>query len=188
MNKEKDYLENAQNIFAYENRNNFNISQELSNTIHNDMNKIMNDDEYAIILHNKIMTKNKIIRDLLTYDFLNYSPDIQINKFDEFVLYAVDTLKKFHYKVGGFNLEDKDWILTDIDNHRFKIKHNQKILYNSIRKKFYDKDLLWFMDGIIQYINKIADTKKFIAKHTFIEDSRHSLCWIVIKLIDNSMS
>jgi hypothetical protein len=164
-----------------------NNKKELVNIIHDYLNDDDNDENTGKTLHSQILTKEKIMQDLLLYDLLNYAPSIQIENFNDFVEFVVKILNKFHYKIGGFNLEDKDWILVDIDNHRFKLRSNERVLYNSIQKKFYDKELVLFLNNIINYAQKFIDVKKFSISHCAKPDDRHTLCWVVIRMIDNTV-
>lgn len=153
---------------------------EIINLIHNDIDKINNDDVYAFHILKKIMPHNKVMKEILTFDLLNYHPNEKVNSLDELVQIAVRSFRRFQNKVGGFNIEDKDWIIVEKDNHRFRIKDNQKVLYNSVDKRHCDKELVWFINNITTYIQNYADKDKFSVKYTVKEDNRYRICWVVI--------
>ena len=137
------YLEDNLKISLYENKDRFkDITNKIVDEVHKKMDKIENDDRYAFNILKKIMPHEKVIKEILTYELLNYTPSKKIKTFDQFIDTAISTLHKFQYKVGGFSIEDKDWILNDENSHRFKVKPGTKILYNSTERKFCDKELL----------------------------------------------
>ena len=55
------------------------------------------------------------------------------------------------------------------------------ILYNSVHKKNCDRDLIWFLDSIQNYINRHVDKNKIKVKYSMFEDERNCFCWIVYK-------
>ena len=183
------YVEDTMKISLYKNKNIYDDdSDTIVDLIHENLNEIENDNnkELSMFFLKKIMPREKIMKELLTYDLLNYCPSRKVESFDEFVNVCIKSLKKFQWKVGGYNLEDKDWILNDKENKRFKIKENQKILYNTTEKKYCDKELLWFLENVLEYLRKYVDENKFTIKYNWIEDERFEICWIIIILTDKT--
>jgi hypothetical protein len=173
------YLEDNLKISLYENKDRFkNISDEIVDIVHKNMNDIASDDSYAFHILKKIMPHEKVIKEILTYELLNYSPSKKVDSFDEFVKTAISSLHKFQYKVGGFSIEDIDWILNDESSQRFKVKKGENILYNSIENKYCDKELLWFLESIVSYVQEFSDEYKI--KFKLINDERYKIVWIII--------
>ena len=173
------YLEDNLKISLYENKDNFkNRSDKLVDRVHKKMNKIESDDRYAFNLLKKIMPHEKIMKEILTYELLNYTPPKKIKTFDQFIDTAISALHKFQYKVGGFSIEDKDWIVNDENSQRFKVKAGMKILYNSIERRFCDKELLWFLESIVSYVQEFSD--KYSIKFKLVDDERYEIVWITI--------
>jgi hypothetical protein len=134
------------------------------------------------------MTPEKIIKECFTFDLLNFVPDTEnkINTFDGIVEFAINTLKKYQYVVGGFNIEDSEWIVCGKNNNRFKVKENQKILYNSIYKKNCDRELIWFLESILNYIKIHNNNNKIHIKYDIFEDKHNSICWIIYKFTEDA--
>lgn len=173
------YSEDNLKISLYENKDNFkDRSDKLVDRVHKKMDKIENDDRYAFNILKKIMPHEKIMKEILIYELLNYTPSKKIKTFDQFIDTAISTLRKFQYKVGGFSIEDKDWILNDENSQRFKVKPNTKILYNSIERRFCDKELLWFLESIVSYVQEFSD--KYKIKFKLVDDERYEIVWITI--------
>src|SRR3984957_12003908 len=103
------YLQDNLKKSLFSNKDSFkNKSNEIINMVHDDMNEILSNDAYAFHILKKIMPHEKVIKEILTYELLNYSPSKKVDTFDEFIKIATLSLSKFQYKVGGFNIEDKD--------------------------------------------------------------------------------
>jgi hypothetical protein len=188
MNKTTEFYDNFRSqILSYENKNNYqNITnKDVINLVHKNLEE--NNNLNTEIL-NQILTPEKILKECLIFDLLNYHPENpnQIDKINDAINFTIETLKKYQYKVGGFYIEDKDWILTDKDSHRFKVKENQKILYNSVSKKAFDRELVWFLDSITDYIRRFVNQDKIQIKYNIYEDERNCVCWIIFKFNDNN--
>lgn len=178
---QKDYTESNMIPYAYGNKNRFcyDKSKDIASLIHDDISQIRNDEGYAFSILKKIFPREKIVKELLTYELLNYKPKEKVNSLEELIQIAKSALNKFQYRVGGFNIEDSYWISGVHGNHRFKVKENQRILYNSV-EKHHDKELIWFLENFVSYIQNFADESKFNVKYTIKNDDRFRLAWIVI--------
>lgn len=175
-------------ISLYSNRNCYSKinDKEIINAVHENLEEISNDDLTNLDANilNKIMTPEKMFKEYLTFDLLNFTLD-ESKKFKELtetINFALSALIKYQYRIGGFYIEDDSWIIADKTCQRFKIKENQMILYNSIHKKNCDKELIWFLESIKNYINRNVDKNKIEVKYSMFEDERNCLCWIIFKL------
>lgn len=187
----KSYLDHNTNISLYSNRNNYDNSQENINLVHENLDNILGDETMAkdFMVKDfipKIMSHKKIIKEILTFDLLNYIPSSHINSFEEFIEICINTLKKYQYKVGGYNIEDNGWILCHQNNHRFKIKENQTILYNSVEKKHCDRELIWFLEAVLGHTQRYADSDNYKIKYTMVEDEKNCICWIIFSFTDKT--
>jgi hypothetical protein len=171
----------------YSDKNNYKQkdSLETTNYIHNNIN-INNKNENENLLNDiilKIFTPEKIERELLTFDLLNYKSDKKKENIKDSINICSEALKKYQYIVGGYSIEDNEWILADKNSHRFKVKENQIILYNSVNKKNCDRELIWFLDSILDYTKRNIDEKKIKIKYNIFEDEKNCMCWIIYKFI-----
>jgi len=179
------YSENLNKIKRYSGKN-YKSTDELTNIIHEYTHACDNDVEYAFTIFKKIVPYEKIIHELLTYDLLTYTSPVKVCSLDQFINIAIFALKKFQYRVGGYDIEDEEWILVDNNNQRFKIKNNNKILYNSIGETYNTTELEWFLENITKYIQSHADEKVFTVKNKIIEDEHHCISWVLFVFTDKS--
>lgn len=178
------YAESNMTPYLYGNKNRYlnDKSKEMVDIIHGNMDEIRYDESYAFHILKKIMPHEKVVKEILQYELLNYSPKEKVNSLEELVKVLKSALYKFQYKVGGFNIEDKDWIVANKDNKRFKVKENQTVLYNSVEKKNCDKELMWFLEKIVSYAQNFIDGDKFNIKYTLKEDDRFRVVWIILRV------
>ena len=167
--------------------NNTYITRELTTTIVHDHiwnthNQSTSTLDHADIsnLFAQIVPKELMIRDFFIYDLINYTPPTPtIHTKEDLVALVGHTLAKYQYIAGGYNIEDCTWLHT-ASNHRFKLKDNHTLLYNTIERRLCDNELITFLDRIIAYAKRhIANTKLNI-KYSIINDERNSICWISI--------
>ena len=179
----QSYLEFSKQINLYNNKNNYINTDSNIKLIHDNINNICLDHDLAKQLIDKIMTPEKIMKECLTFNLLNYTPDEEnkVNTIDEIINISINTLKQCQYIVGGYNIEDIDWIICNKNNNRFKLNDNQKILYNSVHKKNCDKELIWFLESVLNYVNKHNNNSEIKIKHDIFEDKNNSICWIIYK-------
>ena len=165
----------------YNEKNNFinKDSKELVDFIHNNIDNT----ELVIQEAHKVLSQDKLIKELLIFDLLNYSPkeEEKTNDMDIIISICVTALKKYQNRAGGYNIEDIDWIPANKESKRFKIKPTEKVLYNSVRKKHYDTELVWFLDSILEHVKKyiLDDVLKANIKYKIEYDERNCVCWVV---------
>jgi hypothetical protein len=129
----------------------------------------------------KIISDDKAMNEILAYELEYYVSQDKVNTFDEFVAIAQSALAKFQCKAGGHTIEDNEWILLRESNHRFKLKPNQTVLYNSVTKM--TSQVSCFMNNVTRYIQSFTDV--YNIKWKRIEDKQHYLYWIVL-ILDSS--
>lgn len=172
-------------ILSFSSKNNYrNIySKETIELIHNAMSNFNKVCEENIIkdIFFQILSPEKIEKECLTFDLLNYTSDNRGETIDDAMNICIDAIKKYQYKVGGYNIEDLEWILGEKTNNRFKVKDNQKILYNSVYKKNCDRELIWFLDSILEYVRRHINGEKIRVKYSVFEDEKNCICWIILK-------
>lgn len=134
-----------------------------------------------------IMTTEKIIKELLYFDLFYYkNGNTKISDIDGAVELCIKILKKFQYKVGGYEIEDIEWIVGDSECKRFLVGNNQRILYNSIHKKDYNNNLVIFIRAILNYIENYLN-KNLDIKYYVYEDDKNSIYWIIYRISENEI-
>jgi hypothetical protein len=184
----QSYSEFNKKISLYNNKNNYINIDSNEQLIYNDIDEICHNPDLAKHFIENIMTPEKIIKECLTFDLLNFNPNEKnkTNTFNGIFEIAINALKKYQYIVGGYSIEDPDWIICDKNNNRFKLKENQKILYNSVCKKNCDRELIWFLESLLNYIKKHNNNTKINIKYDIFEDKHNSICWIIYKFTNLS--
>ena len=159
------------------------IDLDISLTISQNMDNILNNDSYAFDIYKQIITHSKIIRELQTYEFINFiPPKYELNSVNDCVLLTQNILHKFQYKVGGFNIEDYDWFYADNSTDcRFKLKENDVILYNSINTSNVDSEFRWFLRNIYLNIEKClkSQSSKYTVNFNIVKDDNYKIFWII---------
>lgn len=132
-------------------------------------------------LYYSLIPQERIYKEMKTYEFLFYNPQTSFDNIDDIVTKSEDVLKIYQNVVGGYNIEDSDWIKLTESNKRFKIQDNQILLLNTITiRDAYDKDLLWFMTNLVTCLSKYTDETKIKIKQKILRDDNNDICWILL--------
>jgi hypothetical protein len=100
-------------------------------------------------VHNLISSDNKLLKQIYLYQFLN--PEIcetKIENIEQLIIFVENTLKKFQWIVGGYLIEDNNWMLERKTSKRFRINENDIIFVNTL--DYYDDDTEIFMNNLIK--------------------------------------
>lgn len=168
-------------ISKYQTKNNYTKNDDIAEYIHFNLDKC--DKEELEKMYLQITTKEKLEQECLMYELFNYVPKNKVSEIDELIKITINSLQKFQYKIGGFHLEDYDWICSDsLSNPRFKFKSSTcyKMLYNSVHEDKCGSELKWFMSSIVEYIKKFIFENTIKITYKIYEDRSNSLCWIML--------
>jgi len=150
------------------------MSKEKNNILNNYSNEILYD------LHNKIIPIDKIKQNLLTYDFMYGNLETICETMNDVINLLLSELNEYQWTVGGFNIEDKEWIECT-EKSRFKPHENQKVIYNTIESHNVNNDLNWFIKTLITRVTKTIKTKnKLKIYYKTIEDETNEITWLII--------
>lgn len=154
-------------------------NEETANYIYKNYKKILEDENLLKETHNKITSSRQMIKDIFTYDFLFYEPPEaeKINTLDKLVDITRIELAKYQGIVGGYEIEDDEWLDC---TPRFKLKENQKGIFNTCTKKTIDnKDHIWFLKNMIKRIKKFISNNNICIKYDMFDDEFNEIIWIV---------
>ena len=158
------------------------VDSELANFIRDNVSAIKDNSSLMFDLVKKIITPVAMIRELITYEFLHSVPkeDEIITDVNRMKGFALKEIKKYQGIIGGFHLEDLEWLVADT-NSRFNLKGNQTAIYNTIEKDLcFDKKFKWFLKKFVSHMKKfVASDAGFDIKYKIIEDDENCLCWIL---------
>lgn len=139
----------------------------------------MNDNLLFSIIK-KIIPREKMIKEIITYEFVNFEPEKKTNDMTELISIAINQLKLYQYVVGGSCMEDIDWIIAD-EKSRFKPKKDQMILYNTAERQFcFEKDQTWFLRHFVKRMKKYVDKDSINIDYKIIDDEYNNICWVMI--------
>ena len=179
-NSKNQYLEFREELKRY-NSNNYstipdeNILMEIKN-----INNQSSTDE-MLNIYKKIVSKEKIFKELLLYQFLNQiESNNKLNNLEDISKLIVEKLNTYQWVVGGYQIEDKYWKKEIGNSTRFKISKDDILLSNTV--SFIDDDSEWFMKSLINYIKKFIDNDKISILYKFKEDEMVELTFVVIKI------
>ena len=128
---------------------------------------------------NEISSDEKILKDIYLYQFEN--PQVCENKLDDpndVLLLIINTIKKFQWVVGGYLIEDPEWLIEKKNSKRFKINENEMILSNTLN--YLDDATELFMENLIKYVNNFVDKDKIQIRFKIKDDELLDLTFIVI--------
>jgi len=160
---------------VYDNENKYIINDNITNIIHQTFED--NNKEELFNILKKILPQQQIIKLLLEYEMLYYKPEEIINNIITLMNKAKKLLKRYQWKVGGFNIEDPEWTIINKSNNIFILNENDKVLMNTIDPSFsQDSEFLSFIFNITNLIQRYTDkiTIRFKIKEY------HELSWIFI--------
>lgn len=135
--------------------------------------------EDLLKLHQQIVPIEKIKRDILTYDFMYGNSNVVCENVNDVVNVLISQLDQYQWTVGGFNIEDKEWIECT-ENSRFKPNILQKAFYNSLESHNDDQELKWFLKTILKRVTNTIKTDIGIKiYYKIIEDTTNEISWVI---------
>lgn len=163
----------------------FNVSdyvdkdEKLIEIIKNNKNELENNKNVLWNIYKKLIPKEKMLRDIITYEFLYDEPQTKYSNIDEIVKIALHELKKYQGVIGGFYIEDNEWI-ESTENTRFKSEENRKMIYNTIETKLcYEINQISFLKNFTKRMKKYVENKSILVDYKIIDDERHEICWVL---------
>lgn len=155
------------------------VDVELANFIRDNMSHIYDNEELMFNVAKKIISKEKLLKEIMTYEFLHSTPsENDITDLNRLVDFSLEKLKKYQGIVGGDNIEDKDWIKINLgEKSRFKID-DSPFIYNSISEDSHNDELILFLDNFVTYVNKRSSNINVRKKIIF--DDPNEIYWILI--------
>lgn len=177
---EQSYESYSRKIYMFENRNLFECDRNMATYIHKNYVELLKNDQMLSDVHKKIITKQQMIKDIFTYDFLCYKPDIdeKVSTIDKLANLTKMELARYQGVVGGYGIEDDEWLNC---TERFKLKSNQRGIFNTCHQKLIkNDDHTWFMRKIIKHMKKFIDTDDIDIDYKMFDDEFNEIAWIVI--------
>lgn len=188
-NNKNNTIFNSKYLFKHPS-DDLNNPNNLADQIRNSSNEILTNIEVVKSYHSKIMTDVHMIRDVLTYEFLFYNPKQKISIIEELLATTIQELNKYQGIVGGYKIEDNEWLLLKESNHRFKLKPSQIGIYNTMdRNDCFDEGQTWFFKKFASHMRRFIcnDTNNGITfDYKLYDDESNDIGWILF-ICENKM-
>lgn len=140
--------------------------RELATYIHNNYHK-MDESEMARIIP-KLLDTNDMKDLLMNFEFNNYKHDSKDMTMNEFINFTLNMFKRY-YRVGGYFMEDKDWIVHKSDSKKFDIPKNSVMFLNTLDKIDVD-DVTGYLDKMVDNLN--GGVVNYDVTYEFIEKKK----------------
>lgn len=153
------------------------IDSDIASFIYNNYDNMTNDMKKCIAF--KCLTDENINKILIHYEYNNYvHKTVEHMSITEFLGKTKMLLRKYQGVIGGFLLEDNEWIVD-------KKTPGKIILKNSIAGTVCDNNTNKFLNRIEDILNMIADNIN--VKLLCTVSNKNCLTWIEFTLVDLSM-
>lgn len=155
-------------------------NEEILEYISKNKDKICCDKEVAYDIYKKIIPYEKTLEKIFMFDFVCGKSNSNVNTLENTFSLLISELSKFQGLVGGFEIDDEDWLICT-ENTRFKPLKNQKAIYNTVETFNVTNKLTWFLNMLIKRINQSIEIESNIKiHHKIYEDEKREISWIVI--------
>lgn len=170
--------------------NNYNIDSKICSDV-NDMASLTNKyydtmtiEDINQIIH-KYMSENEMRRMILRHElkFLKMQP--KYLELQQFKKEALHILRRYQYHAGGFNMDDREWIVHDKTSTRYDIHEMELVFENTIHMDHIkDTECAEYIQLIINRLNMMATNVKVVL-HSYLSD-RDQIYYILLKCNDIS--
>lgn len=189
--KELEQIQKEYDNKVFRSTNDQYVSNDMGivNFVRTNFDYLKNNEEELFRVYKQVIPIQRVFKELLTYEFLNFVPVQKCYTLDDLVNTTIEILKKFQGYVGGFMLEDNEWLICDSKSQRFNINENQIALVNTIEKKYLHLtgDIVWFIDNVRILVKQYIDTTNDLKiEYKIIDDNRHDICWVIFILEQNN--
>jgi hypothetical protein len=150
----------------------------LAAYIHNNI--TASDYNEKLLLYKKILTENRLNRELLAYELRHYQPE-QVKTFNDVVSAAEKYLARYHQLAGGFLLEDNKWNLHKHDDKivKYQLKANEVIFDNSLLGIYkYDGETISYVKALVGFLSRLSGSIRTTYK--YINEPHDDIVWIVL--------
>nr|QBK88486.1 MAG: hypothetical protein LCMiAC01_01630 [Mimivirus LCMiAC01] len=171
----------AQENYGYEDDFMVNIAEKrtLAETIHNKYDGMSMDEMRNTVA--SCMSDKHVKRTLLNFE-LKYSiitPVFKKLSIEQFTKEALQILKKYQCKAGGYYIEDRDWTVHTQTSDEYEVKNYQIVLENSADKRnCQDNETINYLKNIVRLLNGLSNDIK--VEYEIDEPEKGNIVWILI--------
>lgn len=111
----------------------------------------------------KCLSQNSLKQIILKYELKHYRSEQQDMNLTQFKSEALKLLQRYHYKAGGFLLEDPDWIVYEYPNYQYELQENEIVFINTINRTDVDNE------ETDQYLNLLTERLHSLTKNIKVD-------------------
>lgn len=131
----------------------------------------------------KIMTPNKMMREIVNYELINYDPkdklDFKEMSTEDIIKIMLDKLNRFNILIGNNITEDNEWIINNSSNILLKTKENTIAFINTVKYLEIDNPILEKHCKLLErYFKRLF--KNIRIKLDLIEANEYNFHWFVV--------
>ena len=134
-----------------------NEDKTLATSIYDNFDKL--DDLGRRNLLTKCLSNNEINMHLLKFELINKQNDDPENELtlDEFEKQAFKIINRYHWKAGGFKIEDSEWIQHKHNSKLYDVLSNELLFENTLdRSDVDDEETERYMDHLTRHLNYLS--------------------------------
>jgi len=135
----------------------------------------------------KVISEKKIKHELLNYEFKNYNTiPVDSLTLSEFTKEAIKIISRYHWKAGGFLIEDREWLINDHTSLTRNVHQNEIMFENTICvKDINDDNTREYLDTLVEKLSNIA--KNISVELRFSISCEDNIYWTRIWCTDLSI-
>lgn len=111
----------------------------------------------------KCLSQNGLKQIILKHELKYYRNKPQDMKLSQFKELASKLLQRYHYKAGGFLLEDPDWVIHLPPDYQYGLQENEIVFINTINRTDVDNEETY------QYLTLIVERLQSLTKNIKVE-------------------
>lgn len=139
-----------------------NYDQEKAQIIHDNFDKLDGFGKRNLLA--KCLSDREVDMYLLRFELINYNDKTHSEQelsLDEFEKKAIQIINRYHWKAGGYKIEDSEWIIHNSDSNSYEVLFNELLFENTIdRSDVKDEETEFFMDHLIKQLSSLSKNIK----------------------------
>jgi hypothetical protein len=133
----------------------------------------------------EVINEKKIRSILLDYELQNYKVEPIDMTIKEFQIKAVEIFNRYHWKAGGFYIEDRQWTIHNYKSTIHNIRDYELLFENSIDKyDFEDNETQKYLKKILRVLNSLSNN--IIVQYDYRLSKNDGIVWLHYWCIDET--
>ncbi|ARF09808.1 hypothetical protein Indivirus_3_57 [Indivirus ILV1] len=131
-------------------------NEDIAQLIYENFDKLDSTGKKKLLM--KCLSDREIDRYLLKYELSNYNikcnEELTLNEFEK---KAINVINRYHWKAGGYKIEDSEWIIHRENSKSYEVLANELVFENTIdRSDINDEETEFYMDQLIRHLNSLG--------------------------------